>query len=70
MPIKQEHWGGICPRCQKHMMFIRTVETPNHLVHALVTLFLCGLWIPVWIFAAMAAKTSEWRCTQCGFWLQ
>jgi len=35
----------------------------NHLVHALVSLFVCGLWIPVWI---MAASTGDWKCQTCG----
>ena len=34
----------------------RTIEIPvetNHALHAVITLFLCGLWAPVWIIVAL-----------------
>jgi hypothetical protein len=66
MAQEVEHWGGYCPYCRKMSMFVRTVDVPNHLVHAIVTLFLCGLWLPVWIICAIAAGEQPWRCTVCG----
>jgi hypothetical protein len=38
----------------------------SHLGHALVSLFLCGLWIPVWILAAASNASEPYRCSQCG----
>jgi hypothetical protein len=66
MPVHQEQTGQPCQVCRQMKMFVRTVERPNHVIHAIVTLFLCGLWLPVWIVACALAKTSEWRCTGCG----
>lgn len=60
MPI--EHSQANCPTCQRPVMIQRSV--PNHLVHALVTLFLCGLWLPIWILASLSV--APWRCSQCG----
>ncbi len=36
-----------------------------HVVHALISLFSCGLWLLVWLFHAMSAS-GPWRCTSCG----
>lgn len=40
--------------------------TPNHLVHALVSLFLLGLWIPVWIIVAVTSGNESATCVKCG----
>lgn len=52
-----------CPSCEDYVL-ARSVG-PNHLVHALVTLFLCGLWLPVWIVVCMVTDDRA-RCTRCG----
>jgi hypothetical protein len=67
MPSHQEQAGLFCLRCQQHRLFVRTVTSPNHIAHLLASVFLCGLWLPVWfLIAALGDKTSEWCCTQCG----
>jgi len=38
----------------------------NHLPHILAAVFLCGLWLPIWIIAAMT-YTARWHCQFCGF---
>ena len=53
-----------CTTCNGPRLFIK--PGTNHLVHALVSLFLCGLWIPVWIIATLGNNMARWRCTQCG----
>lgn len=40
--------------------------TPNHVVHALVSLFLVGLWIPIWILIAASAGKDPAVCVKCG----
>jgi hypothetical protein len=32
---------------------------PNHVLHAILTIFLCGLWAPVWLL--IAATTTQRR---------
>jgi hypothetical protein len=65
--MAQQHWGGHCTACGKSAMFIRDVEECNHLVHAFATLFLCGLWLPVWALdAARNRPCGPWLCSQCG----
>lgn len=60
MPL--QHSQGYCPTCQRQVLIQR--DAPNQLVHALVSLFLCGLWIPVWLLVSMDSK--PWLCSQCG----
>lgn len=63
MPIEQGRFQ--CSACDKPTLFQR--PKCNHLVHAIVSLFLCGLWIPVWIIAAHKASNGNWRCQTCGW---
>ena len=55
---------GFCATCNQERLF--TKPGMNHLVHALVSLFLCGLWLPIWILAAAANGSEPYRCVQCG----
>lgn len=36
----------------------------NHVLHLLVTLFTCSLWIPIWILASV--RIGGWKCPKCG----
>jgi len=62
MPIEQEQ--RYCKFCDQPRLCTR--PGVNHLIHALVSLFLCGFWIPVWIFIAIAHAGTPYRCTVCG----
>lgn len=31
----------------------------NHLLHALLTLFLCGLWAPIWLILALSVREER-----------
>ena len=53
-----------CPVCNQPRLF--TKPGVNHLIHAVVSLFLCGLWIPIWILAALINGLQAYRCVQCG----
>jgi hypothetical protein len=39
-------------------------EQANHALHAIVTLLVFGLWIPIWIWAAVRKRPA--KCVQCG----
>src|SRR5688572_14673697 len=67
MPSRQDHTGLPCPRCKQHRMFVRTVTEVNHVLHALLTIFLCCAWLPVWIALSCYEGATDWRCTHCGF---
>jgi hypothetical protein len=57
-----------CSQCHRATLHVRTDHSCPHLVHALITVFLCGLWIPVWIICTFSAreKNKPAQCTVCG----
>ena len=60
MPIEQTQRH--CKSCGRQTLHQR--QAPNHLIHAIVTLFLCGLWIPVWILVSIFR--GSYRCQISG----
>lgn len=55
--------GAYCLHCQAQRLYRR--EEPNHILHAIITLFTCGLWAVVWIVASVVTH-RPWLCTVCG----
>lgn len=62
--MSQEQASIQCKECDRRTLHAR--KKCSHLIHALVTLFLCGLWFPVWLVADYLASKSNWRCQTCG----
>jgi hypothetical protein len=61
MPMRQlQLQCAKCDAIQPHNQ-----PTPNHVVHALVSLFALGLWVPVWIIIAMGSGNAEATCVKC-----
>lgn len=54
----------LCPQCRQPRLF--QSKPVNHVVHLLASVFLCGLWLPIWIFIALS-HVPTWRCSFCGF---
>ena len=52
----------LCRTCDKLVLAQR--QTPNHVLHLLLTLITAGLWLIVWLF--LSIKGSPWRCPNCG----
>lgn len=57
------HAARHCPSCDAHVMGIR--NTPNHILHLLLSLVTMGLWLPVWLIVG-ATSDPRYYCTQCG----
>jgi hypothetical protein len=53
-----------CPQCRQMRLFQQ--KTMNHTPHILASVFLCGLWLPIWIIMALN-DNEPWRCAFCGF---
>ncbi len=51
-----------CPTCAKEVA--ADVPRANHILHFLLTLLTCGLWLPVWFLCALLPGKK--RCRQCG----
>ena len=58
----EERKGGWCENCNRQTVVYR--PTPNHVLHLLMTILLCGLWLIVWI--GVSIRFGGWRCTVCG----
>lgn len=56
--LSQRH----CPNCQRSVLAQR--QGRNHVLHLLLTLFLCGFWLPIW--AIVSADPLPWHCPTCG----
>lgn len=59
-----EEWQTYCPNCQGVRLGRR--EMPNHVLHFLITIFTCGLWIFVWGFEIVWAHHRPYLCSVCG----
>ncbi len=57
-----EYRSGFCAVCGAQ----RKVERPgtNHVLHLLLTIFTCMLWLVVWFLVSV--QFGGWRCTFCG----
>lgn len=53
-----------CPSCNQPRLF--TKPGVSHLLHAILTLFLCGFWFPIWVLAGLVNAAQAYRCSQCG----
>lgn len=51
-----------CKKCQSRELHAR--PGTSHVLHLLITVLLCGFWIPIWILSAL--KIGGWRCQKCG----
>lgn len=59
-----------CNRCAKPTLHTRVTRDVNHVLHLLLTLFCCGLWLPIWILDALITSMSDssepFLCSLCG----
>jgi hypothetical protein len=58
---EQRYWDGV--RWTEHVVpqapvaaGATVVQGPNHVLHALLTVFTCGFWAPIWLFVALSNK--------------
>lgn len=53
---------GVCTVCSQRVR----VEQANFntLLHLIVAVITCGLWIPIWLIASFSPR--PWKCGQCG----
>ncbi len=52
-----------CTVCGK--LTLHRQQTPNHVLHFLISFFTCGLWLLVWLVLATDYR-KPWRCSFCG----
>ena len=66
MPSEQCVAG--CRFCRRPTVHISTAPDCPHVIHLIITLFTCGLWVIVWgiNMAHSAWNDSGWVCSVCG----
>jgi predicted RNA-binding Zn-ribbon protein involved in translation (DUF1610 family) len=56
--------SGFCPHCGEQRLLLR--ESPNHVLHLILTVLTLGLWAVVWLLVAMNKSGGPARCSVCG----
>lgn len=56
--------SGFCDYCQQRVLGRR--EGINHVLHFLVTMFTCGLWVIPWIIGTITHGRGDYACPHCG----
>lgn len=56
--------SGFCAYCQRHVLGRR--EGVNHVLHAIISIFSCGLWLVVWGILMLTDGSNEYACPTCG----
>jgi cytochrome c biogenesis protein CcdA len=52
--------------CEEEIaMVLAERQTPNHILHLLLSVFTAGFWIPVWILVILFGS-GAYRCPRCG----
>jgi len=60
--VKQS--SSYCKTCGKQTL--HTKETPNHILHLLLSVFTLGLWLLVWLALVLISSGKRPRCSVCG----
>lgn len=53
-----------CPNDQKMVLAVR--QTPNHVLHLLLSVITFGFWVIIWFVTSVRASYRPYRCQQCG----
>lgn len=54
----------MCKTCGQTRLFEK--ERQNNVLHLLLSIVTCGLWLPVWLLVAVCVAFSPYRCPVCG----
>lgn len=47
-------------------MVLAEKQTPNHILHLLLSLVTVGIWLPIWILISIASEFGSYQCPECG----
>ncbi len=53
-----------CTDCEQHVLGEK--NSPNHVLHLLLTLVTVGFWGFIWVFTMVVDAFTPYRCPQCG----
>lgn len=52
--------------CLNHGSVLAQKQGVNHVLHLLLSLVTCGIWVFMWIFLTMKNSANPYRCPHCG----
>ena len=59
-----------CQSCQRNTLHAKEEMRVSHAAHLLGVIFLCGLWLPIWLLQCWDVdrrnKATPYRCQVCG----
>jgi hypothetical protein len=57
-----------CQSCQRNTLYVRHSTPVNHVLHLLLSVLVCGLWLPVWLLIVLCHQPYQapLRCATCG----
>jgi hypothetical protein len=55
-----------CKKCDHQTLHIFQETSCNHILHLLLSIVTCGLWLPIWLMAALSTRSETPSCTTCG----
>lgn len=53
-----------CPEDDR--MVLAEKQTPNHILHLLLSIISVGFWIPIWLIITVGNDLGAYRCPICG----
>lgn len=53
-----------CPEDDR--MVLAEKQTPNHLLHLVLSIVTAGIWIIVWVVLAIGSDFGAYKCPHCG----
>lgn len=54
--------SAYCSHCDDQVKIER--QTPNHILHLILSIVTGGLWVIAWVI--IASDKKPWRCSRCG----
>jgi hypothetical protein len=55
-----------CKACNRQTLHVCQETNCNHILHLLLSIVTCGLWLPIWLLAAISSSKYTPICTACG----
>lgn len=53
-----------CPEDDR--MVFAEKQTPNHILHLLMSIITVGFWLPIWLIVVVVSDLGAYRCPVCG----
>lgn len=68
--MAQQQRQAFCPRCDEYRLHTRQAAETHHVVHLILTLVTCGVWLLIWFLDILVTGLDNSRkpylCSACG----